>query len=95
MDNYLASVLFKIKSSDDNFNEIQPPRISNVKDFFCNKVPKCMKCRCCCKRPPKSRNERALGRARAVLAEETSILALIRRLRYFELAIDQLLDDAS
>ena len=71
--------------------QIVAPRLSNVKDFFANNLPRFLKCCRCCHAPPKSRNERALIKAREALAWEINLVQLIKKLRYFELSIDKLL----
>ena len=78
-------------TGDAGVEQIVAPRLSNVKDFFANNLPRFLKCCKCCHAPPKSRNERALIKAREALAGEMNFVQLVKKLRYFELSIDKLL----
>ena len=78
-------------TGDEGVEQIVAPRLSNVKDFFANNLPRFLKCCKCCHATPKSRNERALIKAREVLAGGMNFVQLVKKLRYFELSIDKLL----
>ena len=72
---------------------IVAPKVSNVKDFFVDNFPKFAKCKCCLSRP-KSRNKRALIKAREELYSEMNFICLVKRMRYFEKSIEKLLPES-
>ena len=61
LENYMAVNLFKIDTGERTDERLKLPKFSNFKDFFCDRMPSCLKSSCCNK---KNRNARALEKAR-------------------------------
>ena len=94
-DNYLAAQLFKIKNSvAGTIEKPQSETFTNTKTRFCNFKEYLIDKIICCQRSRKymkTRQEKGFEKARDLIKEEVNIVEIIRKMRYFDKALQQLL----
>lgn len=69
------------------------PKCSNLKDFVLALMPDKLRCCKCCTGKSSSRKNRALIKARVLLEQETNMIEIIKRMRYFDKAIAHIVDE--
>ena len=83
-DSTLAAKLFKMNNGQGTPVRLSPTKALNLVDYILD----CLPSRCvCCRR---SKNHQALEIARESLLSEIDIVVLIRQLRYFRAALEEL-----
>ena len=86
-DNFLVSRLYKVRRVVDNeetVSQMEHNHFSNINEWFLDSLPKCMRCKKCCRKSVKLKE---LELARLKLSREINIIEIVKSRRLIKQAI--------